>query len=95
VFSWPWKWFIHKCDTPVVQGTRCRGLTKLSAGCEALDYRQLMSTVAPVAAEFSVPSAALVANASTILESLAPKAFAQFRPPSTMPSSSRMPAMPR
>ena len=35
--------------------------------------------MAPAAADFSVPSPAVTANATAVLESVAPKAFAQFQ----------------
>jgi hypothetical protein len=75
----PWKRFVLDRDTPVGQGSRRRRLTKLSAGCEALDGRQLLSTVVSAATEFSMPPAGVVANAAAILESKAPRAFAQFQ----------------
>jgi hypothetical protein len=76
---WMWKG-ITPLRRPGVwrDGRRCP-LAKRKPACEALDNRQLLSTAAPVATEFSMPSAALVTNATTILESLAPKTFAQFQ----------------
>jgi hypothetical protein len=74
----PWKRFGAGRDTHVIHKSRHRH-TKLLAACEALDSRQLLSTVAPVATEFTMPSASLVTNATAILESTAPKAFAQLR----------------
>jgi hypothetical protein len=75
----PWKWFVHDHDNPGGQSPRHRRDTKLSVQCEVLDSRQLLSTVTPAAAELSVPPAAVAAKAATILESVAPKAFAQFQ----------------
>jgi hypothetical protein len=75
----PWKRFVHDCDTPGGQRSRGRRQVKLRVACEALDSRQLLSTVVPAGAAFSVLPAAVVANAASILESDAPKAFAQFQ----------------
>ena len=74
-----WKWFVLDHVNPGGQRTRRRRQRTPSVQCEALDGRQLLSTVAPVAAGFSVPSAAVAAKAGTILESIAPRAFAQFQ----------------
>jgi hypothetical protein len=75
----PRKSFVFDHDTPVGQGSRRRRQTKLSVGCEALDSRQLLSTVVAAVTEFSMPPAAVVTNAAAILERAAPKAFAQFQ----------------
>jgi hypothetical protein len=76
---WPWKGFVLERDTSVGQGSRRRRQTNLSAECEALDRRQLLSTVAPAASGFLMPPAAAVTSAAAILEADAPKAFAQFQ----------------
>jgi hypothetical protein len=52
---------------------------KLELGCDALDSRQLLSTVVPAGTAFSMPPEAVAAKAATILKSVAPKAFAQFQ----------------
>jgi hypothetical protein len=75
----PWKWFDRGRDTLGGRSLDRRHPTKLSVGCEALDGRQLLSTVVPAGTAFSVPSATVVANAAAILESDAPRAFAQFQ----------------
>ena len=75
----PWKRFVLNHDTPVGQGSRRQRQTKRSVECRALDGRQLLSTVVPAATEFSMPPATVVNNAAAILESTAPKAFAQFQ----------------
>jgi hypothetical protein len=75
----PWKMFVLDRNTPGGQGSRRRRQTKMSVGCEALDGRQLLSTVVPTAAEFSMPPPAVVTNAASILERDAPRAFTQFQ----------------
>ncbi len=75
----PWKLFVLDHDSPDGQGSRPRRQTKLNVACEALDSRQLLSTVVPTAAEFSMPPPAVVTNAASILERDAPRAFAQFQ----------------
>jgi hypothetical protein len=72
----PWKRF-GPGDTHVVQRSRHRH-TKLTMACEALEGRQLLSTVAAAAAQLTMPSESLVTNATAILEHAAPKAFAQL-----------------
>jgi hypothetical protein len=74
-----WKMFVLDRDTPGGQGSRRRRQAKLSVGCEALDGRQLLSTVVPAATEFSMPPPAVVTNAASILERDAPRAFTQFQ----------------
>jgi hypothetical protein len=74
-----WKRFVHDCGAPGGQRSRGRRQVKLCVACEALDSRQLLSTVVPAGTAFSVPPAAVVAKAASILESDAPKAFAQFQ----------------
>jgi hypothetical protein len=71
--------FVFQCGTPSATKAARRPPAKLSPGCEALDDRQLLSAVAPVATEFAIPSAALITNATSILEGAAPKAFAQLQ----------------
>ena len=51
----------------------------MSVRCEAVESRQLLSTVVPAGTAFSTPPEAVVAKAASILESDAPHAFAQFR----------------
>jgi hypothetical protein len=75
----PWKRFVLDHDTADRQSNGRRRQTKRSAQCEALESRQLLSTLAPAASEFSVPSSAVAAKSATILESIAPRAFAQFQ----------------
>jgi hypothetical protein len=75
----PWKALIIDRDAPGAQRSRRSRRMELSVECAALDRRQLLSTVVAPATEFSVPPAAVVANAASILESDAPKAFAQFQ----------------
>jgi hypothetical protein len=75
----PWKLFVLDHDSPDGQRSRPRRQTKLSVGCEALDGRQLLSTVVPTATEFSMPPPAVVTNAASILERDAPRAFTQFQ----------------
>jgi hypothetical protein len=63
-------------------GTRPAGrrpLTRLNPACEALDNRQLLSTAAPATAGFSLPPATAVTSAANMLQSVAPRAFAQFQ----------------
>jgi hypothetical protein len=74
-----WSLFIGDRHRPVAQCPRRRRRVKLNVGCEALDSRQLLSTVVPAGTELSVPPAAVVTNAAAILERDAPKAFAQFQ----------------
>jgi hypothetical protein len=61
------------------QIVRRRPLNRLSLGCEVLDNRQLLSTVAAAAPEFVVPPAASVKLAASYLVDHAPGAFAQFQ----------------
>ena len=75
----PWKRFVLDRDTPGVAEFAAVGDKKLSVDCEALEGRQLLSTVVPAATEFSMPSAVVVTNATAILQSTAPRAFAQFQ----------------
>ena len=75
----PWKLFVLDRHTPGEQRSRRRRQMELRMECVALDRRQLLSTVVPAASEFSVPPAGVVANAAAILESNAPRAFAQFQ----------------
>jgi hypothetical protein len=75
----PWKQFALERDIPGGQRPHRWRQTKLTMGCEALDSRQLLSTVVPAATALSMPPAAVVTKAGTILESIAPKAFAQFQ----------------
>ena len=72
-----WNWFVPY-DDPAIGG-RTHRRSELSVQCEALDSRQLLSTVAPAAAELSVPPATVAVKAATILESVAPRAFARFQ----------------
>jgi hypothetical protein len=71
--------FVFQCGTPIATKAARRPQAKLCPGCEALDDRQLLSAVAPVAAEFAIPSAALITNATSILEGAAHKALAQLQ----------------
>jgi hypothetical protein len=75
----PWKRLVLQGDMPIGQTSRRRPLTKLSPGCEALDHRQLLSTVAPAAPGFLVPPAAAVRKAAAFLESKAAAAFTHFQ----------------
>ena len=75
----PWSPFIGDRRRPLGQCPSRRRHVKLSVGCEALDSRQLLSTIVPAGIEFSVPPADVVTNAAAILERDAPKAFAQFQ----------------
>jgi hypothetical protein len=76
----PWKgWFMLERETYIGRFSHRRPLTRLSPQCEALDPRQLLSSVPVGAAEFIVPPAASVRKAASILESKAPAAFAQFQ----------------
>jgi hypothetical protein len=63
-----WKRFPFQGDSGVRQRPWPRALIKLSPGCEALDRRQLLSTV-PAVSLSSVPAAA-VANAAARLDNL-------------------------
>jgi hypothetical protein len=74
-----WKMFVLDRDTSGGQGSRRRRQAKLSVGCEALDGRQLLSTVVPMATEFSMPPPAVVTNAASILQRDAPRAFTHFQ----------------
>ena len=75
----PWKLFVLDRHTPGEQRSRRRRQMVLRVECVALDRRQLLSNVVPAASEFSVPPAGVVANAAAILESKAPRAFAQYQ----------------
>jgi hypothetical protein len=75
----PRKVFVLDRVLPGGQRFRRRRMTRLIVGCEALDHRQLLSTVVPAETTFSTPPAAVAAKAATILERDAPKAFAQFQ----------------
>jgi hypothetical protein len=75
----PWKWCFFQRDTLIAASARRRSLKKLGPKCEAFENRQLLSTMVPVATQFAIPSPALVTNAAAILQSVAPKAFAQFQ----------------
>jgi hypothetical protein len=59
--------------------THHRPVVKWRPACEALDSRQLLSTVATAAPEFPVPPAASVQMAAAYLVRHAPAAFAQFQ----------------
>jgi hypothetical protein len=74
-----WKRFVFERETPIAQSGRNRRPRKMNAGFETLDNRQLLSTVVPAATALSIPPAAVVTKAGAILESIAPKAFAQFQ----------------
>jgi hypothetical protein len=75
----PWMRSVFQRDTPIGRSSCRRPLTSLSPGCEALEHRQLLSTVAAAPTKFSVPPAAAVRKAASILERDAPAAFAQFQ----------------
>jgi hypothetical protein len=79
MIRWSRKRFVFRCGSLIASSARRRPLAKLTPGCEGLDYRQLLSAVAPMSAEFATPSAALVTSATKTLERVAPKAFAQFQ----------------
>src|ERR1700677_3408527 len=49
----PWKRFVHDCGTPGGQRSRGRRQVKLGVECEALDSRQLLSTVVAAGTAFS------------------------------------------
>jgi hypothetical protein len=74
-----WKRFLFHRDTRTRKGVRRRSLVRLSPACEALDGRQLLSGGPAATIALSAPPPATVANAGTILDSLAPTAFAQFQ----------------
>ena len=86
----PWKVFAQDRDTPGGQESRRRQQTKRSVLCEALDNRRLLSTVVPVATVFSMPPAAVVTKAASILESDAPRALPGSNPPWRRPSGSHV-----
>ena len=65
--------------SPSVSSFRTRRQSKLGVGCEALETRQLLSTVVPAGTSFSTPPAGVVAKAAAILEQDAPKAFSEFQ----------------
>jgi hypothetical protein len=67
--------FVFRRHTFIGRNAHRRTPKKPNLGCEALDHRQLLSSVAPAPAGLSIPPAAAVANAATILESRAPNAF--------------------
>jgi hypothetical protein len=71
--------FAFRRDTITTRSGNHRTLTKVNPVCEALDHRQLLSSVPLAATELSMPPAAAVANAATILESRAPNAFHLFQ----------------
>jgi hypothetical protein len=74
-----WKLFFFRRRTVNGRsGTARRPGTKLSPRGEALDHRQLLSSVA-AATGLSMPPATAAANAATILESHAPHAFGLFQ----------------
>ncbi len=59
----------------VGRSTRRRAATHLKPVCEALDGRQLLSTVAAL----PMPSASVAANAAAALEATDPRGFAKFQ----------------
>lgn len=64
---------------PRGSSSRARRQRKLGIECEALETRQLLSTVVPVGTSFSTPPTGVVARATSVLEKDAPAAFAQFQ----------------
>jgi hypothetical protein len=73
-----WMRFGRERDSCVFPRSRRRH-TKLMTACESLESRRLLSTATPAATELTMPSASLVTNATAILESTAPRAFAQLQ----------------
>jgi hypothetical protein len=66
-------------ETGPGQNSRGRNATGLMPACEALDARQLLSTVAAAPVALSTPPAAAVANAAADLDALNPTTFARFQ----------------
>ena len=78
MISVSWKLPGGPCQTS--PGSRSpRRSTTLRTDCESLESRQLLSTATPGAAEFTMPSTSLVTNATAVLESAAPTAFAHLQ----------------
>ena len=75
----PWKGMVRPRRRDGMKDANRRTLTKWRPACEALDSRQLLSTVAEAPVVLPGPSAADVASAAATLEGLAPTAFAQFQ----------------
>jgi hypothetical protein len=75
----PWKGMVRPRWCGGMKDANQRTLMKWKPACEALDSRQLLSTVAATPVALTGPSATDVANAAATLESLAPTAFAQFQ----------------
>jgi hypothetical protein len=73
-----WTRFGRERDSDVLPGSS-RRRTRLMTACESLESRQLLSAATAAATELTMPSASLVTNATAILESTAPRAFAQLQ----------------